>query len=73
MKSAEFQFAGGPKLTVSIEAVLAQWYQQRSSQDYGSLFSVSIPFLAMESQTVTVTLTNAAGTSEPKQAAISIR
>lgn len=60
---------GGATFTVDVSALLAQWYGSAQGQSYGSAFSLQVPFTlngnASAVGSVTVTLTNSAGTSAP--------
>jgi hypothetical protein len=61
------QINGSNTFSVNVASLLAQWYSGSSGQSYGSAFSLQVPFTLSGSssaiQSVTVTLTNSAGTS----------
>jgi hypothetical protein len=75
LQSANFTFnaAGGAQIsgtasfTVDISSALSSWYASSDGQSYGSAFSLQVPFTLSGNpsaiQSVTVTLTNSAGTS----------
>jgi hypothetical protein len=76
MKTATFQFtpsAGATlqttSVTVDVSSLFAAWYQNPASLATGSQFSLTMPFTVSGSvsdiASVTVTLTNSAGTSAP--------
>jgi hypothetical protein len=61
------QISGSATFSVDVSSALTQWYSSSEGQSYGSAFSLQVPFsLSGNSsaiQSVTVTLTNSAGTS----------
>lgn len=69
-----------PKLTLNVEAAFLSWYQNAQSQQYGSLFTAAIPVSIQGTtpsgspidglQSVSVTLSNALGTSQPASVAL---
>lgn len=76
MSQAEFSFAAVPgvplktmSLTVSLTGVFTTWYQNGASTAFGTEFEYTQPFTldspATDIQSVTVTLTNSAGKSQP--------
>jgi hypothetical protein len=76
MQTASFTFnaasgtqINGSTFTVDVSSAMSQWFTGTQSQAYGSAFSLQIPFTLSGSasaiQSVTVTLTNSAGTSAP--------
>jgi hypothetical protein len=60
---------GTSTFNVDVSSLLAQWYASSEGQSYGSAFSLQVPFTLSGNgkaiQSVTVTLTNSAGTSAP--------
>lgn len=70
--SAEFRFlnSAGAALhtfTVALSAIMNDWYGSRESLAYGGLFQFTLPFVVSgQSTSVTVTLTNPSGKSEPR-------
>lgn len=66
VSAAEFQFPGAAPTTISLQSLTAEWFRSASAQQYGSLFTVTIPFLSNPAPSVTVTLVNSLGKSEPK-------
>jgi hypothetical protein len=63
------QITGSTTFTVDVSSLLSGWYSSTQSQQYGSAFSLQVPFTLSGSpsaiQSVSVTLTNSAGTSSP--------
>jgi hypothetical protein len=63
------QINGTSSFTVNVSSLLSQWYSSTQGQGYGSAFSLQVPFTLSGSasaiQSVTVTVTNSAGTSAP--------
>lgn len=61
------QISGSATFTIDVSSALTQWYSSSEAQSYGSAFSLQIPFSLSGNpsaiQSVTVTLTNSAGTS----------
>src|SRR5262249_29957211 len=66
-----------PPAALNVESSFTSWYQSPSSTPFGSLFTVSVPFtlsgqvngrtnLTDSLQSVTVTVTNAQGSSSPQ-------
>jgi hypothetical protein len=63
------QINGNATLMVDLSSLLGQWYGSTQGQSYGSAFSLQVPFTLNGNATaigsVTVTLSNSAGTSAP--------
>ncbi len=61
------QISGTAAFSVNVSSLLSQWYSSTQGQTYGSAFSLQVPFTLSGNssaiQSVTVTLTNSAGTS----------
>ena len=82
LKTATFTFNaasgtvinGTSAFSVDVSSLMNGWYAGSSSQQYGSLFSLTVPFTFSGSSaaigSVTVTLTNSAGTSSPATGSI---
>ena len=70
-----------PNSTLNVESSFTSWYQSQASQQFGSLFTISVPFnlsgqvegrtnLSDALQSVTVTVSNAQGSSAPQTVAL---
>jgi len=76
MSQADFHFTAAPgatlkttDLTVSLTGAFTTWYQNQASTAFGTAFEYTQPFTldsaATDVQSVTVTLTNSVGKSQP--------
>ncbi|MGA7314566.1 MAG: FG-GAP-like repeat-containing protein [Silvibacterium sp.] len=79
MSQADFHFTAAPgatlkttDLTVSLTGAFTTWYQNQASTAFGTAFEYTQPFTldsaATDVQSVTVTLTNSVGKSQPASA-----